>query len=97
MLPTQEPMIRIQDLGTLRRGDTVEARHYGTVRYRGQIDAVVPHLGVLWLHHGPWKERTLLDATEYDIWKVPGARPFSHDKTRRIRRTDDPVVEATAS
>lgn len=84
MPPTQEHMIRVQDLTTLRRGDTVEARRYDTVRYRGEIDAVVPHLRVLWLHHGPWKDRTLLEATEYDLWKMPGARTISHDKTRHI-------------
>lgn len=74
MPAAQEHPIHIQDLSALRRGDTVEARHYDTVHYRGEIDAVVPHLGVLWLRHGPWQDRTLLEVTEYALWKVPSAR-----------------------
>lgn len=50
----REHTTRIQDLTLLHRGDTLEARHHGTVRYRGVIDEVVPHLDILWLRHGPW-------------------------------------------
>lgn len=66
-----EHVTRIHDLARLRQGDTVEARRYSEVRYRGVIDTVVPRLDVLWLRHGAWQQdRTLLEAAEYDFWKV---------------------------
>ncbi|WJZ66361.1 hypothetical protein [Kocuria rosea] len=79
MAHRREHTTRIQDLARLHRGDTLEARRYGTVRYRGVVDDVVPHLDVLWLRHGPWQERTLLEAAEYELWKVTESHlPFLH-------------------
>lgn len=49
------------------------------MRYRGVADDVVPHRDVVWLRHGPWQERTLLEAAEYELWKVTQSPlPFLH-------------------
>ncbi|MEX3510784.1 hypothetical protein VVR84_14700 [Kocuria carniphila] len=73
----REHATRIHDLARLHPGDTLEARRYGTVRYRGVVEEVAPHLDILWLRHGSWRERTILEAAEYELWKVTGShRPF---------------------
>jgi hypothetical protein len=74
-IPRQQ-MTRLHDLTRLRHGDPVEARRYDTVHHRGRIDGLVPHLGILWLRHGPWQERVLLEATAYDPWRPAPATPL---------------------
>jgi hypothetical protein len=67
---THQRTVRVADLNELCRGDTIEARTYDTLHYRGEIEVVVPHLGILWIRHGTWRERKLLDPTEYELWKL---------------------------
>ncbi|MEX5258338.1 hypothetical protein [Kocuria arenosa] len=64
MTTTGHRTTRLGDLAQLRSGDTVEARRYDTVLYRGQVDGLVAKLGILWLRHGPWQERVLPETTE---------------------------------
>ena len=65
-------MVSAQNLSTLRRGETIEARHPWSGHYRGKIESLVPHKGILWIQHGPFNERKLIDSTEYQIWRSPG-------------------------
>jgi len=61
----------------LRVGDMVQAQPLdGSQAYRGEIDAVLSKMGLLWIRHGALGERKLLDASEYRIcrWPVPQVR-----------------------
>lgn len=62
---------RVQDMSDLRAGDVVEIRRWDTVRYRGVVDVVCPRLGVLWVLDGPLRDRTLVHASEYTVWRMP--------------------------
>ena len=63
-------MVRTKDLIGFHRGDLVEARHRWRDSYRGTIETLIPHQGILWLRHGPFSERKLIDSAEYEIWKL---------------------------
>lgn len=61
----------------LRAGDMVQAQHlHGPQTYRGEVDAVLPEMGLLWIRHGALQTRKLLEASEYRIcrWPAPQAR-----------------------
>lgn len=62
---------RIHDLSDLRAGDVVEVRRWDTVRHHGVVDVVCPRLGVLWVLDGSLRDRTLVHASEYTIWRMP--------------------------
>lgn len=76
-LPTSDCAVRIADLSELRSGDTIEARHLGTVKFAGEVELVAAHLGILWLRHGSWHHRKLLDSAEYELWKLRAPRPLA--------------------
>lgn len=68
MIRHDEALVRLNKLSTLHREKTVEARHQWSGYYRGRVESVVPRLNILWLQHGPFNERKLIDLTEYEIW-----------------------------
>jgi hypothetical protein len=78
---THQRMVRIDDLSGLQRGDTIEARTYETVHYRGEIELIAPRLGVLWLRHGSWRHRKLLDPADYELWKLCAPGPAAPHKS----------------
>ena len=64
------------DLTSLRTGDVVEVyQRHGRLCYYGEIDTVDPTHGVLWLLHGALKERKLIEASEYQIYRRPPTAP----------------------
>lgn len=55
----------------LRTGDVVQAHQPGTLLvYQDRVELVAPHRGVLWIRHGVFNERKLIDANEYRIVKL---------------------------
>ncbi|MEX5269691.1 hypothetical protein [Kocuria sabuli] len=58
-------------MSELRAGDVVEIRRWDTVRHHGVVDVVCPRLDVLWVLDGPLRDRTLVHASEYTIWRMP--------------------------
>lgn len=68
MIQRDQALVRLNNLSTLHQGKPVEARHQWSDPYRGKVESVVPRLNILWLEHGPFNERTLIDLTEYEIW-----------------------------
>lgn len=69
MPSTPQDAVLVKDLSHLKRGDTIEARRFDTVLFTGEVELVSPRLGVLWIRHGSWQNRKLLDSTEYHFWK----------------------------
>lgn len=67
---TPLPQHASKDLALLRPGDMIEARQWDTVCHRGEVDIVVPGLGLLWLLEEPLKNRRLIEAQDYSIRKV---------------------------
>jgi hypothetical protein len=61
---------QVHDLTDLRVGDVVEVRRWDTVHFHGAVDVVCPRLGVLWVLDGPLRERTLVHAGEYSLWRT---------------------------
>ncbi len=61
---------RVHHVSELRAGDNVEIRAWDMVRYRGEVDAVCPQLGVLWVLDGPLRNRVMIQACEYTVWKT---------------------------
>ncbi|MGX5358612.1 hypothetical protein [Kocuria sp. KH4] len=58
-------------MSELRAGDVVEIRQWDTVRCRGEVDAVCPRLGVLWVLDEPLCDRTMVQASEHTVWRMP--------------------------
>lgn len=61
---------RIRDLGTLRRGDIVEAHRRDEVHYRGLVEDTAPGLGVVWIRDDSDGRRAILHIDEYAIWQI---------------------------
>jgi hypothetical protein len=70
LFPTQLSAVRILDLSKLERGDAIEVHHFDTVALRGQVDAVAPHLGILWIQQNACHGRKLVTLTEHEVWKL---------------------------
>lgn len=70
--PTE--IIRIRDLGVLRRGDDIEAHYRNEIHYRGKVEDTAPGLGVVWIRDDTDGSRAILHADEYAIWHI---RPVS--------------------
>ena len=75
MIYHRENTICIHGLADLRRGDTLEVHRYGTVRYRGIVDDIIPAQNIWWLRHGPWQERVLLETDEYELRRITNTHP----------------------
>ena len=58
-------------MSELRAGDVVEVRTWDTFHCRGEVDAVCPRLGVLWVLDGTLRDRMMDQASEHTVWKVP--------------------------
>ncbi len=69
-------------LNQIRVGDVVEAHQVNGLNvYRGEVDAVAPHLQIFWILHGSLKERKLFHTAEYEVRKMPKkTRRFGNDK-----------------
>lgn len=63
-------IIRIRDLGALRRGDVVEAHLRNELHYRGRVEDTAPGIGVVWIRDDIDGRRALLHAEEYAIWQI---------------------------
>jgi hypothetical protein len=61
---------RIRDLGTLRRGDIVEAHLRSEVHFRGRVEETAPGIGVVWIRDDSDGHRAILHADEYSIWQI---------------------------
>ena len=73
-------------LTQLRPGDVIEARKAGSLLvYQGEVDHIAPQRGVLWIRYGPFNERKLLDASEYQIYQRPASVPPARRETRQDR------------
>jgi hypothetical protein len=62
---------RIRNLGTLRRGDAVEARIQNDVQYRGRVVRTAPGVGLVWIREDDGGERRAVSQSDYSIWRVP--------------------------
>lgn len=69
-LLTSTEIIRIRDLGALRRGDVVEAHLRNELHYRGRVEDTAPGIGVVWIRDDIDGRRALLHAEEYAIWQI---------------------------
>lgn len=69
-LLTSTEIIRIRDLGDLRRGDEVEAHCRNEVHYRGKVEDTAPGIGVVWIRDDADGRRAILHADEYAIWQI---------------------------
>ncbi|WP_299166350.1 hypothetical protein [uncultured Arthrobacter sp.] len=69
-LLTSTEIIRIRDLGTLNRGDEVEAHLRNAVHYRGRVEDTAPGIGVVWIRDDADGRRAILHAEEYAIWLI---------------------------
>ncbi|WP_458115624.1 hypothetical protein [Arthrobacter sp. D2-10] len=69
-LLTSTEIIRIRDLGTLRRGDTVEAHLRNELHYRGRVEETAPGIGVVWIRDDVDGRRAIIHAEEYAIWQI---------------------------
>ncbi len=64
------------ELTRLRAGDVVEVhRPDGPRIYRGEVETIEVSQGVLWILHGALRERKLLLACEYHIYRCPPEHP----------------------
>lgn len=62
--------VRVHHVSELRAGDVVEIRMWETVHCRGEVDALCPQLGVVWVLDGPLRNRMMVQASEYTVWKT---------------------------
>lgn len=69
-LLTSTEITRIRDLGTLRRGDEVEAHLRNEVHYRGRVEDTAPGIGVVWIRDDADGHRAILHTDEYAIWRI---------------------------
>lgn len=69
-LLTSTEITRIRDLGTLRRGDLIEAHLRNEIHYRGRVDDTAPGIGVVWIRDDADGHRAILHADEYAIWQI---------------------------
>lgn len=68
---------RIRDLGTLRRGDVIEAHRRDEIHYRGRVEDTAPGLGVVWIRDESDGHRAILHTDEYAIWQIRSASESS--------------------
>lgn len=64
-----DPASEVEDLASLRKGDLVEARSNGVVRWSGVVDDTAPALGVVWIIESIGGSRRILDRDEYSLWR----------------------------
>ena len=69
-LLTSTEIIRIRDLGALRRGDAIEAHFRNEIHYRGRVEDTAPGIGVVWIRDDADGRRAILHADEYAIWQI---------------------------
>ncbi len=62
---TAPALTRVRSLGSLRRGDIVDARILDLVVHRGQVVEAAPGIGALWIRKDGTGERKLLYLEEY--------------------------------
>lgn len=60
----------IQDLRTLGPGDTVEARRFSDVHYRGRVEATAPAHGVVWVRDDATGCRAMLHGNVYQVFRL---------------------------
>ena len=58
----------VQDLRTLGPGDTVEARRFNDVHYRGRVEATAPAHGVVWVRDDATGCRVMLHGDVYRVF-----------------------------
>ena len=63
--------VQIRAVSDLRVGDVVEIRTWDTVHCRGEVDAVCPRLGVLWVLDGRLRDRMMVEASGHTVWRLP--------------------------
>ncbi|MFF0991356.1 hypothetical protein [Kocuria nitroreducens] len=62
----------IYDLQSVHPGDRVEVWDRGVLRYRGRVEELVPHLGVVWIRETWTWERKMITVDDYCVRSYSG-------------------------
>lgn len=80
--------VTVTSVADLHIGDIIEARRLGSsCVHHGEVDALAPRQGVLWILSGPFNQRMLLDVSEYVLSKLPPAAVASLRSEGRLAPT----------
>ncbi|MEE1621606.1 hypothetical protein ACQ3I4_06495 [Zafaria sp. Z1313] len=70
-------LTRITDLRSLTLGDTVQASRFGSLHYRGRVEATAPALGVVWIRDDATGCRAMLHGNVFEVSLLRPALQFA--------------------